>query len=107
MGDQVKRIYYSIATWGFEISHVAIFYSPRGRETFPPKFHSIPPKFYFAPTWRMFYLYVEIYDFPRGDQLFLRQKRIGSREAPLITCQDCPSLVAPQNRSWVAYLHDS
>ena len=38
---------------------MAIFYSPRRKETIPPKFHLIPPKFYFVPTWVFFCL-------PRG-----------------------------------------
>ncbi|AEE12441.1 hypothetical protein Poras_0487 [Porphyromonas asaccharolytica DSM 20707] len=57
-----------ISTWEIENLHVDIFYSPRGDETIPPKFHLIPPKFYFSPTWRIFFLHVEIFDFSRGDR---------------------------------------
>ena len=45
---------------------VAIFYSPRRRETIPPKFHLIPPKFYFVPTWGFFFFHVEICESLRG-----------------------------------------
>ena len=61
---------YGLSTWGFAIFDVGIFYSPRRRETFPPKFHLIPRKFYFSPTWGLFYSYVGICDFPRGDCTF-------------------------------------
>ena len=57
----------NIATWIFDVSHVAIFCFPRRRESFPPKFHLIPPKFYFSPTWQMFFVHVGGYDCPRGD----------------------------------------
>ena len=57
----------NIATWRFDVSHVAIFCFPRRRESFPPKFHLIPPKFYFSPTWQMFFVHVGVYDCPRGD----------------------------------------
>ena len=55
----VLRRYIMTATWKISKLHVAIFYSPRGRESLPPKFHLIPPKFYFAPTWRFFIFHVE------------------------------------------------
>ena len=55
------------STWKIENAHVANKKSPRGRETFPPKFRLIPPKFYFTPTWGFFILHVEIFDFSRGD----------------------------------------
>ena len=55
----VLRRYIMTATWKISNLHVAIFYSPRGRESFPPKFHLIPPKFYFTPTWRFFIFHVE------------------------------------------------
>ena len=61
---------YGFSTWGFAIFDVGIFYSPRRGETFPPKFHLIPRKFYFSPTWGLFYSYVGICDFPRGDCTF-------------------------------------
>ena len=60
---------YGLSTWGFAIFDVGIFYSPRRGETFPPKFHLIPRKFYFSPTWGLFYSYVGIFDFPRGELL--------------------------------------
>ena len=59
-----------ISTWKISILHGAIFYFPRGRESFPPKFHLIPPKFYFFSTWRFFVLHVEIFCSPRGDFRF-------------------------------------
>ena len=40
----------SFPTWIFWICHVAVFYSPRRRISFPPKFHLIPPKFHFVST---------------------------------------------------------
>ena len=43
--------------------HVAIFYSPRRDETFPPKF-------YFFSTWRAFLAYVENSYSPRGEFRF-------------------------------------
>jgi len=39
---------------------VAIFYSPRGDETIPPKFH-------LTSTWRIVFLHVEIPKYPRGN----------------------------------------
>ena len=56
-----------ISTWKISILHGAIFYFPRGRESFPPKFHLIPPKFYFFSTWRIFFFHVDISKSPRGD----------------------------------------
>ena len=56
-----------ISTWGLANFHVAIFYSSRGDESFPPKFHLIPPKFCLSPTWRIFIPHVEIGEYPRGD----------------------------------------
>ena len=41
---------FDAATEEIENPHVAIFYSSRGGETIPPKFHLIPPKFYFSST---------------------------------------------------------
>ena len=58
------------------ISHVDIFYSPRRDETIPPKFHLIPRKFHFISTWIFFILYVEIWEFPRGDLLSLQHLKI-------------------------------
>ena len=55
------------ATWKISNLHVGKRYSPRGGETFPPKFHLIPPKFHFSPTWRISFSHVEIYDSSRGD----------------------------------------
>ena len=64
-----------IATWKISNVHVAIFYFPRGGETFPPKFHLILPKFspflpkfHFTPTWKTFHISVGIYDYPREDR---------------------------------------
>ena len=48
------------ATWKNPNLHVAIFHSPRGDVLIPPKFHLIPPKFYFSSTWRIFFFHVEI-----------------------------------------------
>ena len=66
----------TISTWKISNLHVAIFYSPRRRKTIPPKFHLIPPKFYFAPTWRIFFSHVGISKSPRGDHSFPTQRRI-------------------------------
>ena len=74
----------TIATWETTNLHVAIFYSPRGRETFPPKFHLIPPKFYFSPTWRIFIFHVEIGELPRGGQLFCRKSVSGHTHLPFV-----------------------
>ncbi len=56
-----------ISTWKISILHGAIQDSPRGDESFPPKFHLIPPKFYFFSTWRIFFFHVDISKSPRGD----------------------------------------
>ena len=56
----------TIPTWIFLILHVRNENSPRGRELFLPKFHLIPPKFHFSPTWRIFFLHVGIFYFLRG-----------------------------------------
>ena len=40
-----------------------------------PKFHLIPPKFYFAPTWKKFFPYVEIQKLPRVKQEVSAKKR--------------------------------
>ncbi len=53
----------AIATWKISNRHVDNLYSPRRRESFPPKFHFILPKFYFTSTWRIFYSHVDIFDF--------------------------------------------
>ena len=58
--DPLRYLLSPISTWRFSNTHVDILYSPRGRESFPPKFHLIPPKFYFFPTWRIFICHVEI-----------------------------------------------
>ena len=63
-----------IATWKFSNLHVAIFYSLRRRESFPPKFHLIPPKNFFSSTWAFFICHVEIWKYPRGD-LSLRTEK--------------------------------
>ncbi|WP_288228242.1 hypothetical protein [uncultured Porphyromonas sp.] len=56
-----------IATEEKQNIQVAIFYSPRGDETIPPKFHLIPPKFHLTSTWRIVFLHVEIPKYPRGN----------------------------------------
>ena len=63
-----------IATWKILNLHVAIFYSLRRRESFPPKFHLIPPKNFFSSTWAFFICHVEIWKYPRGD-LSLRTEK--------------------------------
>ena len=45
---------------------MAIFYSPRRRETFPPKFHLIPPKYHLSPTWKIFFSSVDNSDLLRS-----------------------------------------
>ncbi len=40
-----------------------------------PKFHLIPPKFYFSPTWKKFFPYVGIRKLPRGKQEVSAKKR--------------------------------
>ena len=47
-----------MATWKSSNLHVAIFLSPRGRESFLPKFHFILPKIFFFSTWRFSISYV-------------------------------------------------
>ena len=59
----------TISTWKIVSIHVKNENSPRGRETFPPKFHLIPPKFHFSPTWEIKNTYVEICDFSRGGRI--------------------------------------
>ena len=46
-----------------------IFYFPRGRDSFPPKFHLIPPKNFFFPTWKIKILHVGISKYPRGESV--------------------------------------
>ena len=65
----------TISTWKIRICHVGLFYFPRGGESFPPKFHLIPPKFYFVPTWEIFILHVENCEFPRGGAVAQQDKQ--------------------------------
>ena len=44
-----------------------IFYFPRGRDSIPPKFHLIPPKNFFFPTWKIKILHLDISKYPRGN----------------------------------------
>ena len=59
-GDLSDSILSRISTWGISNLHVDIFYFPRGRDSFPPKFHLIPPKNFFFPTWKIKILHLEI-----------------------------------------------
>lgn len=58
---------------------VEIFYSPRRKKEIVrtyhfilPKFHLIPPKNLFSPTWKIAILHVDILKFLLGDTLHLR-----------------------------------
>ena len=46
-----------------------IFYFPRGRDSFPPKFHLIPPRNFFFPTWKIKILHLDISKYPRGESV--------------------------------------
>ena len=59
-----------MSTWGISNLHVDIFYFPRGRDSFPPKFHLIPPKNFFFPTWKIKILHLDISKYPRGESVF-------------------------------------
>ena len=66
-GNSSDSLLSRISTWGISNLHVDIFYFPRGRDSFPPKFHFIPPKFHFIPprnflfpTWGFRDIHVEI-----------------------------------------------
>ena len=85
-GNSSDSILSRISTWKISNLHVDIFYSPRGRHSFPPKFRLIPPKFHFVPPWRIFIFHVDISKSPRGDR---------------------PFYPAPQNRSYRAVLRKS
>ena len=70
----VSNSFQTIATWKMSNFHMAIFYSPRGRESFLPKYHLIlpkyrliPPKNFFFPTWIFFIFHVGISKYPRRD----------------------------------------
>ncbi len=58
-----------ISTWEISNLHVDIFYFPRGRHSFPPKFYLIPPKNFFFPTWKIKILHVKISKYPRGESV--------------------------------------
>ncbi len=65
-----------------DLFHVDIFYFPRGRHSFPPKFHLIPPKNFFFPTWKRKILHLDISKSPRGNHF-----------SPTQLCIDtCPTL---------------
>ena len=66
----------AIATWKISNLHVDIFYFPRGRHSFPPKFHFIPPKNFFFPTWKIKILHLDISKYPRGNQFSSTQHHI-------------------------------
>ena len=53
-----------------------IFYFPRGRDSFPPKFHLIPRRNFFFPTWEIKIPHVGISKYPRGDHFSPTQRRI-------------------------------
>ena len=65
-----------ISTWKISNLHVDIFYFPRGRHSFPPKFHLIPPKNFFFPTWKRKILRLYISKYPRGNQFSSTQHHI-------------------------------
>ncbi len=64
-----------ISTWKISNLHVDIFYFPRGRDSFPPKFHLIPPKNFFFPTWKIKIPHVDISKYPRGNHFSPTQLR--------------------------------
>ncbi len=71
--------------WKISNRHVDNLYSPRRRESFLRTYHLIPPKFYFSPTWRIFYPHVVISDFLRRDCAYpysLAQKAEDSTASP-------------------------
>ena len=69
-GNSSDTLLSRTSTWGISNLHVDIFYFPRGRDSFPPKFHLIPPKNFFFPTWKIKILHVGISKYPRGESLF-------------------------------------
>ena len=96
-----------IATEEKQNIQVAIFYSPRGDETIPPKFYLIPPKFHLTSTWRIVFLHVEIPKYPRGYR-FLRQMhrrvsfddRLKSHHSWPVSSVVCPFFV-PLRVKWI------
>ena len=52
----------SIVPWKMSNFHGDVFYSPRRKESFLPKYHLIVPKYYFFLTWRFFISSGEIWD---------------------------------------------
>ena len=67
-GNSSDSLLSRISTWKISNLHVDIFYFPRGRDSFPPKFYLIPPKNFFFPTWKIKILHVGISKSPRGNQ---------------------------------------
>ena len=66
-GNSSDSLLSRISTWGISNLHVDVFYFPRGRDSFLPKFHLILPKFHFIPpknflfsTWGFRNIHVEI-----------------------------------------------
>ena len=75
-GNSSDPILSRISTWGISNLHVDIFLFPRGRDSFPPKFHLIPPRNFFFPTWKIKILHVDISKYPRGNHFSPTSRRI-------------------------------
>ncbi len=55
-----------------EISYRGKQHFLRRKESIPRTYHFILPKFYFSPTWRIFFFHVLILDFLRGEWTEIR-----------------------------------
>ena len=75
-GNSSDSLLSRISTWKISNLHVDIFYFPRGRDSFPPKFHLIPPKNFLFPTWKIKILHLDISKYPRGNHFSPTQLRI-------------------------------
>ena len=87
----------SIAPWKMSNSHGAIFYSPRRKESFlpkyhliVPKFHLIAPKYYFFPTWGFFISSGGIWKSPRENFQILNRSHFDSSEREVPTHEKKP-----------------
>ena len=90
----------TISTWKIVSIHVKNEDSPRGRETFPPKFHLILPKFHFVPTWIFSNSFLEIWKCPRGDWPFLPKKHLtagATRDIVRLNSIDLPQILSNES----------
>ena len=94
-GNSSDSLLSRISTWKISNLHVDIFYFPRGRDSFPPKFHFIPPKNFFFPTWEIKILHVDISKYPRGNHFSPTQPCIDTCPTLNYCCEPTSSRRAP------------